>query len=153
MQLNLDIDALNTKENGIADIMDELYEALDFVINDEYRIDNTYKYGFEFKQITIKPFCVQKRFVSILGWGDRKNINYYKKYAEVNLGINLEQFITQTYEIKRLIIIDTIIKSIEIISENSIYDFKGKILIRDILERVNVKREQLLSLNKKRARA
>ncbi len=151
MKLKLYVDALYTDKNGIDEIMEDLTESLDFIINDEYRFDNTYKYGYEFKEIIIRPFCIKRKFISLLGWGDTKIINRKQRTVEIKLCINYERFITETFETKRLMFIDTIIKSIEIISENSVSDFKGKILIRDILENLNVKREELLNLNKRKS--
>ena len=61
--------------------------------------------------------------------------------------MDYERFIKETPEIKRLMYIDVIIKSIIVVQERSKGDFKGKELISDILKTLNVTREQLDKLN------
>ena len=147
MRLYLTIEAQNCTENGLAKILKETINELSFLTDESTDLENQTNYGTEFRQITIIPSCMDDRFWNILGWNERKQIWRKKGEADIRLRMNYDRFIKETPKIQRLLFIDIIIKSINIVQERSKGDFKGNELIRDILVALNVSMEELKQLN------
>lgn len=147
MRIFITIEAQNCTENGLAEIMRTVDKELSFVTDEKLEhIDN---YGTEFQEIAIIPTCVDDNFWEILGWKERKQIWRKKKEADIRLRMDYYKFMKESYENKRLMFIDIIIKSIQVVQEKSKGDFKGDELIKDIMKAVNVTQEQLDYLNNK----
>ena len=145
MRIFITIEAQNCTENGLAEIMREVDKELSFVTDEKLEhIDN---YGTEFQEIAIIPSCMDDNFWEILGWKERKQIWRKKKEADIRLRMDYYKFMKESYENKRLMFIDIIIKSIQVVQEKSKGDFKGNELIKDIMKAVNVTQEQLDYLN------
>lgn len=147
MRIFITIEAQSVDESGIDNIMRTVDKELSFVTDDKLEhIDN---YGTEFQEIAIIPTCVDDNFWEILGWKERKQIWRKKKEADIRLRMDYYKFMKESYENKRLMFIDIIIKSIQVVQEKSKGDFKGDELIKDIMKAVNVTQEQLDYLNNK----
>lgn len=147
MLLILTIEAQNADENGLAEILRETEKALSFVTDSTQNLREKNNYGTEFKEIAIIPSCMNDKFWSILGWRERKKIWGKKGEADIRLRIDYERFVKETTENKRLLFIENIIKSIEIVSEYSKGDFESDKLITDILRALKVSKEDLNKLN------
>lgn len=147
MRIFITIEAQSVDESGIDNIMRTVDKELSFVTDEKLEhIDN---YGTEFQEIAIIPTCVDDNFWEILGWKERKQIWRKKKEADIRLRMDYYKFMKESYENKRLMFIDIIIKSIQVVQEKSKGDFKGDELIKDIMKAVNVTQEQLDYLNNK----
>jgi len=149
VRLILTIEAQNCTENGLAKILKETIEELLFLTNRNINLEKLNNYGNEFESIAIIPTCVDDNFWEILGWKERKQIWRKKKEADIRLRMDYYKFMKESYENKRLMFIDIIIKSIQVVQEKSKGDFKGNELIKDIMKAVNVTQEQLDYLNNK----
>ena len=149
MRLFLTIEAQNCAENGLAKILRETIEALSFVTDADSRLEEKNNYGTEFRFISIIPSCMDDRFWMALGWKERKQIWHQKKEADIRLRMDYDHFINETAEKQRLLFIYTIVKSIQVVQERSKGDFKGDLLIQDILTTLNVSAEQLRQLEEK----
>ncbi len=147
MELFLTIEAQNSSEPGLSEIMRDVKEQLSFVTDKTKGLEEINNYGDEFKSIGVIPSCISKEYLEGLGWKERKQIWRKKQEADIRLFMDYERFNTETPENKRLMYIDIIVKSIMVVQEKSKGDFKGKELINDILRVLNVTQEQLENLN------
>lgn len=140
MELILTIEAQkDATENGLADILNSVNFQLRFITQKDIGLETIDNYGTEFKSIAIIPSCMSDEFWDALGWKERKKIWRKRREADIRLRMDYNRFMKETYENKRLMFIDTIIKSIEIIQERSREDFDGERLIKDILKALAVK--------------
>lgn len=147
MKLFLTIEAQKTNENGLSDILKDVNKSLSFVTNRNSELENVNNYGTEFRLISIIPICVDDRIWEALGWKERRQIWRKKQEADIRLRMDYNRFIHETLENKRLMFIDIVIKSINVVESKSLGDFSGKKLIADILKALNVTYEQLDKLN------
>lgn len=147
MELFLTIEAQNCTENGLAQILRDITNQLKFVTDKEADLINVNNYGLEFGSISIIPSCMDDGFWNAFGWKERKQIWRKKKEADIRLRMDYDRFIRETPENQRLLFVDIIVKSIQVVQEKSKEDFRGKELIKDILEALNVTEEQLTQLN------
>lgn len=132
MRLFLSIEAQNAVESGLADILQEVNSKLSFVTNSDANIENIDNYGTEFCLVSIIPTCVDDLFWNSLGWKERTQVWRKKKEADFRLRMDYDRFLNETTSKKRLMFIEVIIKSIEMVQERAIGDFKGDLLIYDI---------------------
>lgn len=146
MQLLLSIEAQNCTENGLAKILKETINELSFLTNEQIASEDQNNYGTEFQQIAIIPSCVDDRFWDALGWKERKQIWRKKGEADIRLRMDYDRFINETPKNQRLLFLDIIVNSIQIVQERSRGDFRGDALIRDILLTMNVSEKELQQL-------
>ena len=71
-----------------------------------------------------------------------------KREADIRLRMDYDRFMNETAPDKRLMFIDVIVKSIQVVQERSKGDFRGIELIRDILAALNVSTEEIEQLNR-----
>lgn len=147
MQLLLSVEAQNCTENGLAKILKETIDELSFLTNEQIDLEDQNNYGTEFQQIAIIPSCIDDRFWDALGWKERKQIWRKKGEADIRLRMNYDRFINETPKNQRLLFLDIIVKSIQIVQERSRGDFRGDELIRDILLTMNVSEKELQQLS------
>ncbi len=130
---------------GFANAFDPL---LDFVTNREKNLEKVDNYGVEFENIGIIVTCISKKWLADMdNYKERKLIKRKAKEADIRLRMDYERFISVNHETQRLIYIDTIIKSIQVVQERSKGDFKGDALINDILKALNVTQDELDNLS------
>ena len=137
MELFISIEAQNCTENGLADILQDINFKLSFITNKSLELQQQNNYGTEFCIISIIPTCVDDSFWEALGWKERIRIMLKKKEAEVRLRMNYTEFEQATMEKRRLMFINIIIKSIQVVQDRSKGDFNGLKLIDDILTALN----------------
>lgn len=147
LKLFLTIEAQNCTENGLAKILKETIVQLDFITNKNKNLEDEDNYGTEFRLISIIPSCMDDVFWDALGLKERKQIWRKKREADIRLRMNYNRYISETPENQKLLFVDIIIKSIQIVQEFSKSDFRGNELISDILDTLNVTIEQLQNLN------
>lgn len=147
MRLFLTIEAQKANESGLTTILKDVTETLSFVTDKKTLLENTNNYGREFRVVSIIPTCVDDVYWTALGWKERVHISRKKREADIRLKINYNQFICATPEIKRLMFIDIVIKSINILQTKAKEDFNGKKLVDDILNAFNVSTTQLEQVN------
>ena len=147
MLLFITIEAQNAVENGLVKILNETKQTLNFVTDKSKNLEEQNNYGTEFKCISVIPSCMDDHFWSALGWKERKQIWRKEREADIRLRMDYERFVNETNENKRLLFIDIIIKSIEVVRDRSKGDFKANDLIEDILSALNVSREKIKQLN------
>ncbi len=147
MLLFITIEAQNADKNGLAKILNETKQTLNFVTDKSKNLEEQNNYGTEFECISIIPSCMDDHFWNALGWKERKQIWRKKREADIRLRMDYERFVNETNENKRLLFIDIIIKSIEVVRDRSKGDFKANDLIKDILSALNVSREEIKQLN------
>ena len=145
MKLFFTVEAQNCTENGLAKILKETIDALRFLTLEPSFSDRN-KYGTEFQLISIIPSCMDDDFWNAVGWKERKQVLRKKGEADIRLRMDYNRFITETPENKRLMFVDIIIRSIEVVQERSKGDFKGDKLIHDILGAMDISLEQLQAL-------
>ena len=133
MRLNLTIEGQNCTENGLAKILKETTDKLNFLTDKTTDLENINNYGTEFKEISIIPSCMDDELWNTLCWKERKQIWRKRREADIRLRMDYNRFINETLENKRLLFIDIIIKSIQVVQEKSNGDFRGEDLIKDIL--------------------
>lgn len=146
MELFLTIEAQNAVESGLADIFHEVNEQLFFVTAHKAGLEDVNNYGTEFRVVSVIPTCVDDSFWNALGWKERTKIWRKKKEADIRLRIDYNRFLNETTKNKRLLFIDVIIKSVQALQERSTGDFRGDMLILDILNALNVQQSQLDNL-------
>ncbi len=122
---------------------------LQFVCEENVGLEEDDTYGTEFQDVGIITIVVPQ-YVKDLGLKERKLIKRKTKEADIRLYIDYERFIRETPENQRLMYVENIIKSIEVLKERSKGDFKGDKLIQDILDALNVTKEDLDNLNRKK---
>ena len=147
MRLFLTIEAQNCTENCLAKILRDTINQLEFVTDKSADLENTNNYGTEFRLVAIIPSCMDDGFWNAFGWKERKQVWRKKGEADIRLRMDYNRFVGETYENKRLLFIDIVIKSIRVVSEKSMGDFEGEKLIFDILKALRVTQEQLDELN------
>lgn len=150
MKLFLTVEAQNCTENGLSQILKETIDQLDFITNNYNNLENIDNYGMEFRVISIIPSCMDDDFWNALGFKERKQIWRKKREADIRLRMDYRQFVTASLYVKRLLFIDIIIKSIQLVQETARIDFRGNELINDILNALNVTKEQLQDLTNQR---
>lgn len=146
MRLFITIEAQNCTENGLASILRDITNRLNFVTNCSEDLENKNNYGTEFKEIAIIPSCMDDEFWQATGWKERKQIWRKKGEADVRLRMDYDKFIASTPENKYLMFVDIIIKSIQVVQERSKGDFNGNKLIDDILSELDIMKERLNNL-------
>lgn len=124
-------------------------KKLQFVCEKNIGLEEDDTYGTEFEYVGIITIIIPKEMKEY--WKERKYISRKNRSADIRLYIDYERFIKETPKNQRLMYIENIIKSIEVLKERSKGDFKGDILIQDILDALNVTIEDLESLNKKKS--
>lgn len=143
MRLILSIEGQRCSENGLAQILSDTIKKLDFLTNKTDNLENDNKYGSEFREIAIIPSCMNEEFWETTGWKERKRIWHKKKEADIRLRMDYDRFINETIENKRLLFIDVIVRSIQVVQAYSKEDFSGYELIKDILSALNVTAAEL----------
>jgi len=146
MILYLTIEAQNCTENGLAKILKEITDKLSFLTDKTIGLENINNYGTEFKEISIIPSCMDDELWNTLCWKERKQIWRKRKEADIRLRMDYNRFINETTENKRLLFIDIIIKSIQVVQEKSNGDFRGEDLIKDILSALNLSEDEIKQL-------
>lgn len=146
MKLFMTIEAQNAFECGLADIFHEINEQLSFVTAKQAGLEDIDNYGTEFRVISIIPTCVDDAFWSALGWKERIKVWRKRKEADIRLRMDYSRYMSESHENQRLLFIKTIIRSIRVLQEQSRNDFKGELLILDILKALNVQQSQLDNL-------
>ena len=148
MELFITIETQIDVDKILGDIFWDTKNQLNFVTDKEAGLEDVDNYGTEFRLISVIPTCLDDGFWEASGWKERKQIWRKKKEADIRLRMNYDRFIKETPENQRLMFIDIIVKSIQVVIEKSKGDFRGKELIKDILKTLNVKQEELDELNK-----
>lgn len=143
MRLFLTIEAQHAVETGLADILNETNKQLSFVTDRDAGLEDINNYGSEFRIVSIIPTCVDDSFWNALGWKERTKVWRKKKEADIRLRMNYEHFVSETFSNKRLLFIKVIIDSIQILQKQSVGDFRGDMLISDMLNALNVQQYQL----------
>ena len=143
LELFLSIEAQEAMESGLSEIFREVNQKLFFVTNSKAGLENLNNYGMEFRTISIIPTCVDDSVWKVLGWKERAKIWRKKREADIRLRIDYNRFISESVENRRLLFVDVIIRSIQRIQEQSREDFKGDLLICDILSALDVQQTQL----------
>ena len=146
MKLILSIEGQKCTENGLAKILAETIKELDFLTNGSKNLEKDNTYGEEFQEIAIIPTCMDEAFWKATGWKERKQIGRKKKEADIRLRIDYNHFMEETYENKRLLFIDAIVKSIQVVQDRSKEDFAGQKLINDIMAALRVTDAELKQL-------
>lgn len=146
VRLFLTIEAQNAFESGLADIFNEVNKQLSFVTDRDAGLESVDNYGTEFRVVSIIPTCVDDAFWSALGWKERIKIWNNKREADIRLRMDYSCYMSETYENRRLLFIKTIIASIRSLQERSRGDFKGELLVSDILRALHVQHSQLDNL-------
>ncbi len=97
-------------------------------------------YGFEFVDIGIIPIIIDpKRGLFEAGFfRERKLIKRKAKEADIRLKTDFIKFQAGDDNIKRLLLIDNIVRSIRVIGEKSKSDFNAEKLISDIIMAVEI---------------
>lgn len=129
-------------------IRKNIEKKLQFVCEENGNLEEDDTYGTEFQDVGIITIIIPKEMKEY--WKERKYISRKNRSADIRLYIDYERFIKETPKNQRLMYIENIIKSIEVLKERSKGDFKGDKLIQDILEALNVTRKDLENLNKKK---
>ena len=120
---------------------------LKFVTDKDAGLEDINNYGTEFRLISVIPTCLDNEFWEASGWKERKQIWRKKKEADIRLRMDYYRFVQETAETQRLMFIDIIVKSIQVVQERSQGDFRGEQLIKDILKTLYVTQEQLDKLD------
>ncbi|MDO4544346.1 MAG: Imm44 family immunity protein [Clostridia bacterium] len=146
MELFMTIETQVGAEN-LSDILRQTKKELLFITDREANLENVDNYGTEFRCIAVIPTCLDDGFWNASGWKERKQIWRKKKEADIRLRMDYDRFVRETPENQRLMFIDIIVKSIQVVQERSKGDFRGRELIADILKALGVTMEQLNHLN------
>ena len=144
VRLFISIEAQNSSDNGLAEILKITNKQLAPLLQKETEFSDCY--GSEFASIAIIPTCVSDDVWEILQWKERKHIWRKKRQADIRLRMDYNRFLHESEDNKFLMFVDIIVKSIQIVIEQSKGDFDGVKLINDILFMLNVSQEQLLSI-------
>jgi hypothetical protein len=148
MRLFLSCESQTPASNIIGNLMREFYRELDFVTNRERNLEKSDNYGTEFEDIGIIVTCISKEWLANMdNYKERKLIKRKAKEADIRLHMDFEKFMSVDHETQRMIYLDTIIKSIQVVQERSKGDFKGDALVDDILKALDVSKEQLDNLS------
>ncbi len=147
MYLLLTMEVQHDVDEALGKTLWDIICKLDFVTKKDAGLEEIDNYGTEFKSISIIPTCLDDGYWHASGWKERKQIWRKKGEADIRLRMDYNKFINETYENQRLMFIDIIIKSIQVVIERSQGDFKGHELINDILKALSVTKAQLDKLN------
>ena len=138
---------LEAQSELLSALLRQTTRELSFVTDREAHLEDVNNYGTEFRLIAIIPTCVDDGFWNALGWKERKQIWRKKKEADIRLRMDYDRFVQETPENQRLMFIDIIVRSIQVVQEKSKGDFRGNELIADILKALNITQDQLDQLN------
>ena len=138
---------LEAQSEVLSALLRQTTRELSFVTDREAHLEDVNNYGTEFRLIAIIPTCVDDGFWNALGWKERKQIWRKKKEADIRLRMDYDRFVQETPENQRLMFIDIIVRSIQVVQEKSKGDFRGNELIADILKALNITQDQLDQLN------
>lgn len=138
---------LEAQSEVLSALLRQTTRELSFVTDREAHLEDVNNYGTEFRLIAIIPTCVDDGFWNALGWKERKQIWRKKKEADIRLRMDYDRFVQETPENQRLMFIDIIVRSIQVVQEKSKDDFRGDELIADILKALNITQDQLDQLN------
>lgn len=147
MQLFMTIEVQDEAADNLVKILRDTKSQLAFITDKEAGLEDIDNYGTEFRLVSIIPSCMDDGFWNASGWKERKQIWRKKRETDIRLRMDYDRFIVETAENQRLMFIDIIVKSIQVVQERSKGDFRGKQLINDILKTLNVTEEQLKQLN------
>ncbi|MHC4552292.1 MAG: Imm44 family immunity protein [Planctomycetota bacterium] len=101
-------------------------------------------YGNEVSELSIIPIIVKfNKQMEEEGWfKERKLFKRKSKEADVRLRIDYDRFVNGNNNVKKMLLIGNIIKSIEALSSKA-RDFKAQELVNDILKLFGLNREDL----------
>lgn len=143
MELFITTEAQGDINAALSVFLREVTEKLSFVTNKQTNLREVNNYGTEFQEIAIIPSCVDDEFWDALGWKERKQIWRKKGEADIRLRMDHERFKHATPKIQRLLFIQIIIESIQVVISRSKGDFTGEKLIEDILCALDVSKDEL----------
>ena len=138
MNVFISVEGQHCQEIGLADILKDTVQKLNFLIDKSNASVNAQRYGEEFQLISIIPSCVDDEFWEALGWKERTYISRKKREADIRLRMDYKRFVNETDSNKKLLFYGVIVKSIRSVEERSKSDFLGENLIRDVLLLLNV---------------
>lgn len=138
MNVFISVEGQHCQEIGLADILKDTVQKLNFLIDKSNASVNAQRYGEEFQLISIIPSCVDDEFWEALGWKERTYISRKKREADIRLRMDYKRFVNETDNNKKLLFYGVIVKSIRAVEERSKSDFLGENLIRDVLLLLNV---------------
>ena len=138
MNVFISVEGQHCQEIGLADILKDTVQKLNFLIDKSNASVNAQRYGEEFQLISIIPSCVDDEFWEALGWKERTYISRKKREADIRLRMDYKRFVNESDSNKKLLFYGVIVKSIRAVEERSKSDFLGENLIRDVLLLLNV---------------
>ena len=148
MHLFLSCEAQTPATGVIVRFIREFDSILDFVTNREQNLERVDNYGTEFRNIGIIVTCISKEWLANMdNYKERKLIKRIAKEADIRLHMDFEKFMSVDQKTQRMIYLNTIIKSIQVVQDRSKGDFKGDALVDDILKALDVSKEQLDNLS------
>lgn len=118
-------------------------EKLSFITKKDVGLEKIENYGSEFLDIIVVPICITQEFIDSGFFKERVLAKRKTKEADLRLRMNYEKFISSPPDVQRLMYIENIVRSIRALQKKSKVDFRGEELIRDILNALDVKEEQL----------
>jgi Immunity protein 44 len=118
--------------NEVREIRNEIDRKLNCLENNDY--------GSEFVDIGIIPIIIDpKRGLFEAGFfKERKLIKRKAKEADIRLKTDFNKFQAGDNKIRRLLLIDNVIRSIRVIGEKSKSDFNAEKLISDIIKALEI---------------
>ncbi len=143
MNVFISVEGQHCQEIGLADILKDTVQKLNFLIDKSNASVNAQRYGEEFQLISIIPSCVDDEFWEALGWKERTYISRKKREADIRLRMDYKRFVNETDNNKKLLFYGVIVKSIRAVEERSKSDFLGENLIRDVLLLLNVSEQEV----------
>ena len=126
-------------------LRNEIDWKLSFLTNrlQQEKLKNDHTYGEEFEEIGIIMMILSPRFDV---YKERKLIRFKEKWADIRLKIDYENYRKASKEGKKLLLIKNIVDSIMVVESRKKGDFQGEKLIHDILQALDVRREDLEKL-------
>ena len=125
MNVFISVEGQHCQEIGLADILKDTVQKLNFLIDKSNASVNAQRYGEEFQLISIIPSCVDDEFWEALGWKERTYISRKKREADIRLRMDYKRFVNESDSNKKLLFYGVIVKSIRAVEERSKSDFLG----------------------------
>ena len=79
MNIFISVEGQHCKEIGLAEILKDTINKLNYLIDISNSLVNAQRYGAEFQLISIIPSCVDDEYWEALGWKERTHISRKKR--------------------------------------------------------------------------
>lgn len=122
----------------LSPIENDVEARLSFVSQKGIGLEEVDNYGTEFKDVIIVTICIPQHLIDAGWFTERVLVKRKAHEADLRLRMDYDKFVAASPELRRLMYIENIVKSIRALQAKSKVDFRGEDLIKDIFKALDI---------------